>query len=128
MTTGAWDEAVQLASESGKPMMLFFTGSDWCPWCVRLAEEILDTHEFADWAGDHVVSVEVDFPRAHPLPGDQRVLNETLKRQHSDYVKSLPTVLFTDSSGVVLGQLGYEPGGPAGWIQKASAIVAAPGE
>jgi protein disulfide-isomerase len=126
MTTQHWDQALAESRASGKPLMLFFTGSDWCKWCIRLEQEVLDTPEFAAWSRDHVVVVEVDFPREAPLAGDQRVLNETLRRQYEGSMRGFPSVLFTDSDGNLIGKLGYEPGGATPWIAKAEAIIGTP--
>ena len=49
------DEAMALSEKTKKPMLLFFTGSDWCGWCIRLQKEVLKTPEFAAWAKDNVI-------------------------------------------------------------------------
>jgi thioredoxin-related protein len=41
------DEAVNQSKATGRPIKLVFTGSDWCTWCNRLAEEVFTTYEFA---------------------------------------------------------------------------------
>jgi thioredoxin-related protein len=57
------NEASAIAKKENKPMMLFFTGSDWCGWCVRLQNEVFRTPEFEAWAKENVVLVELDFPK-----------------------------------------------------------------
>ena len=57
------NEASAIAKKENKPMMLFFTGSDWCGWCVRLQNEVFRTPEFEKWAKENVVLVELDFPK-----------------------------------------------------------------
>ena len=44
------DQAIAQSMETEKPIMLFFTGSDWCGWCKRLVKEVFDQKEFKDWA------------------------------------------------------------------------------
>ena len=43
-TTNVWYDDLEVASKvaykSDKPIMLFFTGSDWCGWCIRLQKEV----------------------------------------------------------------------------------------
>lgn len=39
-------EAIDLAKKEDKPLFLFFTGSDWCGWCIRLQKEVFKTPEF----------------------------------------------------------------------------------
>ena len=49
--------------------MLFFTGSDWCGWCIRLQKEVFFKPEFTKWAAENVVLVELDFPRKSTIKG-----------------------------------------------------------
>ena len=44
------NKAIQISQQTGKPLMLFFTGSDWCGWCKRLVKEVYKTPEFNKWA------------------------------------------------------------------------------
>ena len=60
------NKAIKVSNKTKKPMLLFFTGSDWCGWCIRLQKEVLKTPEFATWAKENVVLVELDFPRRTP--------------------------------------------------------------
>src|SRR3989339_2036693 len=57
-----YDEAAELAKTKSVPLVLFFTGSDWCTWCTKLEKEALDTKEFARLVGDKFVFVKLDFP------------------------------------------------------------------
>ncbi|MCC5829469.1 MAG: thioredoxin family protein [Phycisphaeraceae bacterium] len=66
----SYDEAIKMARESGKPVMINFTGSDWCGWCIRLDREVFATSEFAKWSSDNVVLLKLDFPRRTPMPSN----------------------------------------------------------
>jgi len=57
------NKAIALSYETKKPIMLFFTGSDWCGWCIRLQNEVFRTETFTKWAEENVILVELDFPR-----------------------------------------------------------------
>ena len=57
------NKAIQISQTTGKPLMLFFTGSDWCGWCKKLVREVYKTSEFNKWAKKNVVLVEIDFPK-----------------------------------------------------------------
>jgi len=65
-TTNVWYDDLEVASKvaykSDKPIMLFFTGSDWCGWCIRLQKEVFQQEAFKQWAADNVILVELDFP------------------------------------------------------------------
>ena len=47
-------DAAKESLETKKPLMLFFTGSDWCGWCKRLQKEVFQTPEFEKWSYNFV--------------------------------------------------------------------------
>jgi thioredoxin-related protein len=57
------DEGLQTASAEDRPLLLVFSGSDWCAPCIRLKSEVLGSHEFMDYASKELVLVNIDFPR-----------------------------------------------------------------
>jgi thioredoxin-related protein len=120
----AWQEnyasALYEAETSNKMVLAFFTGSDWCTWCKKLEREVLSKPEFATWSADRFVLLKVDYPRASKQPENVMVQNRELADRYAEFVHGYPTVLFLDTSGEVLGQMGYAAGGPDAWIQKAS--------
>jgi protein disulfide-isomerase len=115
----SWDEAAKESQRSGKPIMMDFTGSDWCGWCMKLKSEVFDTPYFQQWAADKVVLLEVDFPRNKPLPEAQAAKNEELAAKYQ--VEGFPTIVFTDHTGEQLGTAGYQEGGPELWTRNAEA-------
>ena len=58
--------AKKQAAEEKKPILMFFTGSDWCGWCIKLHEDVLDKKEFQDFAKENVILLELDFPNSEP--------------------------------------------------------------
>ena len=109
------DDALKEAKKSDKAVLVNFTGSDWCGWCIRLKKEVFSQDEFKDWAKKNVVLLEADFPRRKPTLGDAR---EIKKRVGGD-VRGYPTILFLDAEGKVKGKSGYMRGGPANWVKNA---------
>lgn len=122
------NKAVAISNKEKKPMLLFFTGSDWCGWCIRLQNEVLKTPEFASWAKKNVVLVELDFPRRTPqLPEIQK---QNAELQNAFGIQGFPTVWFVNAivkDGKVnftpLDKTGYVAGGPAAWLNVADGIV-----
>lgn len=122
-------KASEIAMKSKKPLMLFFTGSDWCGWCQRLQKEVFMTPDFTKWAKDNVVLVELDFPR-------RKVMADDIKKQNAEMgqlfgIRGYPTVWFVtpaNKEGKVsfdrLGSTGYVAGGPSAWIGGANSILA----
>jgi thiol-disulfide isomerase/thioredoxin len=109
-----FEAATDLARMSRRPLLLFFTGSDWCGWCKRLEEEVLTSALFARYAAESLVLLKVDFPRGTPLPAALEAQNKALAGLHK--IEGFPTVVLQDPEGRVLGQLGYRPGGPEPFV------------
>jgi thioredoxin-related protein len=108
-------ETAQARARSEKKMLLIeFTGSDWCPPCIMLERQVFSQPEFKEYAAQHLVLVEVDFPRMKELSDEQKAANEKLADRYG--VDGFPTAVVLDSNGKTLGQLGYMPGGPKDFI------------
>lgn len=121
-------KAVQLSQKENKPLFLFFTGSDWCGWCIRLQKEVFFQPEFVTWAKENVILVELDFPRRKALAPEVQQTNNQLMQLFG--VRGYPTVWFvkaTEKEGKVnfekLGSTGYVAGGPAAWLTGANQII-----
>jgi len=107
-------KAQKQAAEENKPMVLNFTGSDWCGWCIRLDKEVFSQPEFVDYAKTNVVLVKLDFPRSKPQSAAEKKQNEALAQKFG--IEGYPTIIVLDPKGKQLGSLGYEKGGAAKWI------------
>jgi len=120
--------AIEQSIKTKKPLMLFFTGSDWCGWCIRLQNEVFKTADFVTWANKYTIPVELDFPR-------RTKLDPALQKQNNDLasefgVRGFPTVHFVKpvkkGSAVEydkLGNQGYMAGGPSNWIAAANKLI-----
>tara|TARA_Y100000385_G_scaffold79583_1_gene81086 strand:- start:1274 stop:1741 length:468 start_codon:yes stop_codon:yes gene_type:complete len=119
------NKAVNISITDKKPIMLFFTGSDWCGWCMRLKKEVFNFPEFEIWSRDNVVLVELDFPRRKTI--DPKILNQNRELARMFGVSGYPTIWFVnpqrlDSNKlnfIKLGKLGYLAGGTNKWISSA---------
>src|SRR6188508_993576 len=105
-------EAIKVSNKEKKPLLMFFTGSDWCGWCIRLQNEVLKTPEFQKWANENVILVELDYPRRTAQTPE--VKNQNAELQQAFGIQGFPTVYFTSAEtkdGRVnfkgLGQTGY---------------------
>ena len=123
------NKAVNISINENKPIMLFFTGSDWCGWCIRLKKEVFNYPEFENWSNDNVVLVELDFPRRKSI--DQKILNQNRELARIFGVSGYPTVWFVNPQKVdtnklnfiKLGKLGYLAGGTNKWISTAEKFL-----
>ena len=123
------NKAIEASRQEQKPMFLFFTGSDWCGWCVKLQNEVFKTPEFTAWAKDHAILVELDYPRRTPQSDEIKAQNGQLQQMFK--VQGYPTVWFVKPTvkedGKInleqLGSSGYLAGGPTTWITSANTII-----
>ena len=110
-------QALAQAQKENKIVLLDFTGSDWCGWCIKFKKEALDTKEFGDYAAKNVVLVELDFPQKKAISADLKKANKALAAQYK--VDGFPTFVVLSKDGKELGrQGGYEPGGAKAFIAK----------
>ncbi|MBV9492311.1 MAG: thioredoxin family protein [Verrucomicrobia bacterium] len=111
-----YSQAKARAVELKHFILLDFTGSDWCPWCVRMDKEVFSKPVFADFAAKHLVLVKLDYPRAKPQPAAEKMQNAQLAERFR--IDGYPTYVLLDSSGQeVRRQVGYLAGGPAAFIR-----------
>lgn len=102
------------AKTEKKLVMLDFTGSDWCGWCIKLNKEVFSQPEFAEYAKKNLVCVEVDFPNKKKLSPEQKKANDALAAKYK--IEGYPTIIVLDSEGKKVGELGYMKGGPKAFI------------
>ena len=100
------DSARKLAESEKRPIMAFFTGSDWCVWCKRLNNNVLSKQAFAKFAAENLVLLKLDFPRRQPLSTDQQEHNVNLMQSYG--VRGLPTVVLINHSGRELARTGFK--------------------
>jgi len=123
------NEAISVSKSENKPLFLFFTGSDWCGWCIRLQNEVFKTPEFIAWANEKVVLVELDFPRRTPQSDELKIQNNQLQQFFS--IRGYPSVRIVKSGEPVdgktsfelLGETGYVAGGPTVWLDGANKMI-----
>jgi protein disulfide-isomerase len=122
------NKAIEISKKENKPLFFFFTGSDWCGWCIRLQKEVFTTPEFIEWAKKNAVLVELDYPRKTAQPDAEKKQNAELQQVFQ--VRGYPTVWFVKADQIdgktnfqQLGTTGYVAGGPSAWLKVAQPIV-----
>lgn len=104
------------AKEEKKDMLLDFTGSDWCGWCIKLVDEVFSKDEFKAYADNNLVLVELDFPRdKSKLSDETKAQNAKLKEQFG--IRGYPSIYLTDSEGLPYAKTGYKRGGPVAYVE-----------
>ena len=101
-------EAVSKAKAEKKPILVLFTGSDWCAPCQNLEKNVLVQPAFKEFAGKHLVTVFLDYPRNAKLADDVKKQNDDLAKKFS--VEAYPTIQLLSSDGEksLWTHVGYE--------------------
>jgi thioredoxin-related protein len=107
--------AKKAAKEANKPILVDFTGSDWCRWCIKLDEEVFSKDAFKSYAKESLILFKADFPRRSAQSDAIKTQNRKLAEQFK--VEGFPTIYLIDHNEKVLGQLGYQQGGPEKYVQ-----------
>jgi protein disulfide-isomerase len=111
-----YEQALAQAGKEKKNVLLDFTGSDWCPYCIQMDKEVLSRPEFEKFAQNHLVLVKLDFPRRKQLPPVESEQNHRLGRRFA--IEGYPTYILVDPNGKeVRRQVGYLGGGPKEFIK-----------
>lgn len=118
-----YETAMRRAVQEKKPVLLDFTGSDWCIWCKRLDAEVFSQKPFVDYARDHLILVTIDFPRHKPQTDAEKRRNDELSKRFD--VDVYPTVILLSPNGRVLGLTGYMEGGAKTFVRELKRYVAA---
>jgi len=109
-----FEAAKKTAAEGKKDLLLDFTGSDWCGWCIKLNEEVFSKEPFKAGTKDKFVMVELDFPRKKELDAKLKEQNEALQEKFQ--VQGFPTIMLCDATGKPYAKTGYQPGGPEKYV------------
>ncbi len=104
------------AAESKKDLLIDFTGSDWCGWCIKLNKEVFSQESFKVGVKDKFVLVELDYPQdKSKLSAETLKQNEELQKKYP--VQGFPTILLTDADGKPFATTGYQAGGPEAYVK-----------
>ena len=130
ISTAAGDEwmtdfeaAKQKAAAENKDLLVNFTGSDWCSWCIKLVDEVFKHDAFKKGVADNFVLVELDFPQdKSKLDESTQKQNEMLQEKYS--IQGFPTILLLDDQGRPYAQTGYQAGGPEKYLVHLDKLLA----
>jgi thioredoxin-related protein len=96
---------LEIAKNENKFVLLDFTGSDWCGWCMKLDKEVFTRKEFKDYSKEKLVLVTVDFP--HEKSQSSTVKQQNKKLQDEFKITGYPSIVLLSPSGQKVGQTGY---------------------
>ena len=110
-----FDAAKAKAEKDGKDVLIDFTGSDWCGWCIKLHKEVFEQTGFQTEAPKQFVLLELDFPRTKPQDEKIKKQNAELAKRFS--IEGYPSVILTDSKGRAYARTGYQAGGDQKYLE-----------
>lgn len=113
----SYTDAVTLAQNEDKPIILIFSGSDWCAPCIKLDRTIWQSQDFKVHARDNYILYKADFPRkkANQLPEKIKIENQGLADTFNPE-GHFPLVLVLNKNQKVLGKTGYRKISPGAYI------------
>lgn len=110
----SYEEALAKAQETGRPVLTIFTGSDWCPHCKTLEQNVLETPTFLSWAEENVVLLMIDLP--------QNGISQSVRSERSQVcikygVRTFPSALLVGPEGEkITVKTGYTGQSAATWV------------
>lgn len=110
--------AKKAAKENRKDLLVDFTGSDWCGYCIMLDAQVFKKDEFSKVVPESFVLVKIDSPR-DPSKQSAAVREQNSKLSGLYSVEGLPTVILTDAEGRPYAATGYKEefaDKAAGWV------------
>ena len=113
-------KAKDLAGALGRPVLLDFTGSDWCGFCIKLDREVFSKPEFRAFARERLVLMKVDLPQRKKLPAKTLDQNRELARRYG--VRGFPTLVLVDADGREIRRI---TGFPRGGLEAIRSLVGA---
>jgi thiol-disulfide isomerase/thioredoxin len=114
-TTGT--ASVLSATETKRPVLLIFSGSDWCAPCIRFEKNILSESSFLSFANESLTIIKADFPQRKKISDDQKKQNEALAEQYNP--KGLfPHVVLLGADHSIIATLTYSNQSPDEFISE----------
>jgi thioredoxin-related protein len=116
-----YKKAQEEAKANHKLLLLNFTGSDWCGYCIQFDRVILSQPQFKDYASKNLVLVELDFPRRKPQSAEMKKQNEELAERYQ--VDGFPTIIVLDGEGKTVWRYeGLYTGGIAAFLAELNKV------
>ncbi len=118
-----FDKAKETATAGKKDLLMDFTGSDWCSWCIKLHKEVFDLDTFKKAAPKDFVLVELDYPQDDSkMTAEVKAQNALLQKEFA--IRGYPTIVLADSTGRPYAETGYQAGGPEKYLEHLSTLRA----
>jgi thioredoxin-related protein len=104
-----YEEALAISKKENKPILMNFSGSDWCANCMRLEKVVFNSNVFKTFSEKNFVLLKLDFPakRKNKLSPEMTKQNDGLAEKFNK-TGAFPTVTILAVNGKLLGTTGYK--------------------
>jgi len=92
-----------------------FTGTTWCPACMRLERDVISRSEFAQALSQRFIFLKAEFPDYSEGGVQASPFKNLLDRYRVD---AFPTMLVVNTNGQPLYSVPYQTGGLQAYIQQ----------
>jgi thioredoxin-related protein len=118
-----FEKAKEKAKAENKHILIDFSGSDWCGWCIKLDKEVFTQKEFKKYADQNLVLMLADFPR--DKSGQSAELQKQNDKLAKDFeVRGFPTVFILSPEGKTIAKTGYQSGGAEAYVEHIKKLIA----
>lgn len=115
------EDALSDAKKNDKIVGLYFSESDYCPWCQKFEKEILSDEKFIRSVSPYLILVLIDFPNHKKMDEEQLKKNEKLKNKYA--IEGFPTLVLLDSNQDEITEIGYLPITPEKYAENIIKII-----
>ena len=116
-----FESVLKTAKAEKKHVLIDFTGSDWCGWCIRLNEEVFSKTAFKKYAKENLVLLEIDFPARKKQSNELKAQNEALSEKYD--IKGFPTIILLNPEGELVARTGYQAGGAEAYVKHLQSLI-----
>lgn len=118
-----YEAAKKQSKAENKPILINFTGTDWCGWCIKIEKEIFANDEFKAYAKENLILMEVDFPKKKKQTEELKAQNKVLDKEFA--IEGYPTIYLIDAKGKKLSEdLGNHKGDAKAYIELLKGLLA----
>jgi thioredoxin-related protein len=105
---------------TNKPLLILFSGSDWCKPCIKLRTNIIETETFMNFAKSHLILINADFPYHKKIEAEIQNQNEQLAEKY-DKEGAFPKIVIIDKNQKVIFEKGYTNSTPDVFVKEIEA-------
>lgn len=114
-------DAKAKAELEGKPILINFTGSNWCAGCVMLNKEIFSKPVFINYAKEHLILLKIDFPLG--VEQEESLINQNNFLYDHFEIEGLPTVILLNSDIEIYREYGYGEEDPFDYVGRLKSLL-----